>query len=172
MVPSPHTGLGRMIGILLAMFLPTLGIDFLFNAGILAHFYLHPGPAMLPVHLLMRRIPYGYASILITVGFELWLIYRLDVRGAFAGAKFGAMVGFVMGAAGALGLFSVLPLGIDYLFGMAVCQVVEYAISGAIGGYGLGSGSVLKPFVIGLAVLLVGIVAGLAIQVTSGTSIS
>jgi hypothetical protein len=80
MVPSPHTGFGRMIGILLAMFLAVLGIDFLFNAGILAHFYLHPGPAI--------------------------------------------------------------------------------------------SGRVLKPFLIGLAVLLAGIVAGLALQVASGTSMS
>lgn len=167
MNPSPHPGWARTAGILLAMFLASLGIDFLFNAGILAHFYLHPGPAMLPVRLLMRRIPFGYASILITVAFELWLIYRLAVRGALAGAKFGAIIGFVIGAAGALGLFSVLPLGVDYLVGMAICQIVEYSITGAIGSSGLESGRVFKAITIGFAILIAGVAAGLAMQAAS-----
>lgn len=167
MPASPHPGLARLTGILLAMFLAALGIDFLFNAGILAHFYLHPGPAILPVRLLMRRIPFGYASILITIGFELWLVYRLNVLGAVAGAKFGSMIGFVIGTAGASGLFSVLPLGVDYLSDMAICQIVEYAIAGAIGASAMESGRVRRALAIGFAVLIAGVVAGLAMQAAS-----
>lgn len=160
-----------MAWILLAMFLAAVGVDFLFHAGILAHFYLHPGPAILPVRLLTRRIPLGYASILITIGFELWLLQRIEIRGARAGAKFGALVGGVIGIAGALGLFSVLPLGMDYLASMAVCQIVEYAIAGTIGSYGVESGRVLRALTIGLVVLVAGMIAGLALQASSAGTI-
>jgi hypothetical protein len=161
-VPCPTRK--SLAGILLAMFMAVLGFDFLFHAGLMAHFYVHAGPALLPQQQLFRRIPFGYASILLTLAFELWLLCRMDLRGAAAGARFGAVFGAVMGVAGALGLFSLVPLGASFLAGDAVCQVVEYTVAGAIAGSGIQSGRVLRLIAIGFVILVAGFAASLAMQ--------
>ena len=165
MQPSAERLSGKMIaGMLTAMFLATLGVDFLFHAGLLARYYRHPGPALLPVPQLIRRIPFGYASMLLTLAFELWLICRVGLRGTKAGAGFGAIFGLVLGVAGAIGLFSLVPLGVDYLASVAVCQVIEYAIAGALAGSAMKSGRSLRVAMIGAAILLAGVAGGLAMQ--------
>ena len=153
-------------GALIAMFLATLGVDFVFHAGILAHYYVHPGPALLPPQQLIRRIPFGYASLLLTMAFELWLMHRAGVRGAKAGAWFGTIFGLLLGAAGAIGLFSLVPLGPDFLAAITVCQILEFAIAGALAGIAIESGRVLRPVIIGSVILIAGVIAGLAMQAT------
>jgi hypothetical protein len=165
----PDLGWGRAAGILLAMFLAALGIDFFFNAGLLAHFYRNPGPALLSPERLMRRIPFGYASIVLTLALELWLLYRIGIRGVVAGARFGALIGLMLGVAGGLGLFSVFPLGPGYLAGVAATQIVEYTVAGALAGKGIDSERIFKLIAIGFGVLIVGLAAGIAMQ-AAGTS--
>lgn len=71
-----------------------------------------------------------------------------------------------MGVAGSLGLFSVVPFGASFLVGIAVCQLVEYTLAGALLGSGLESKRVLRVIVIGSVVFIIGVAAGLAMQVT------
>lgn len=151
-------------GILLAMLLSALGVDLLFNAGLLAHFYVHPGRALLPPQQLIRRIPFGYASILLTLAFELWILLRMEVHGAGAGARLGAVFGAVLGVAGGLGLFSLVPLGPTFLGGIAVCQFVEYSVAGVIAGGAIQSRRVGRAIVIGLLILVAGAAGSVATQ--------
>jgi len=163
---------GRSIaGILFAMFLSALGVDFLFNAGLLAHFYVHPGAVLLPPQQLVRRIPFGYASILLTLGFELWLLLRIEIRGTAAGTAFGAVLGAVLGIAGGLGLFSLTPLGPGFLAGVALCQFVEYTVAGALAGTAIESRRVGKVIALGFAILIAGAACSAAIQALSRPAI-
>jgi|HubBroStandDraft_2_1064218.scaffolds.fasta_scaffold05028_2 hypothetical protein len=164
--PTVTQSRGVILGLLFGIFLAALGIDFVFHAGLLAHFYLNAGPSLLSRQLLFRRIPFGYASILLTLAFELWLMRRFGVLGARAGTRFGAVFGGVMGVAGSLGLFSVVPFGASFLVGIAVCQLVEYTLAGALLGSGLESKRVLRVIVIGSVVFIIGVAAGLAMQAT------
>ncbi len=153
-------------GTLAGMFLATVGVDFLFHGGLLAHYYVHPGPALLPPPQLIRRIPFGYASMLLTLAFEFWLLYRVGVRSAKGGARFGAIFGSALGVAGAIGWFSVVPLGPGYLASVAVCQIIENMVAGALAGMAIESGRVLRIVVISTIILVAGIAAGIAVQAT------
>ena len=159
-----HLTRKTLAGTLTAMFLAALGVDFLVHAGILARYYVHPGPALLTTQQLVRRIPFGYASMLLTLVFELWLLSRMGVRSSKGGAWFGAVFGTVLGVAGAIGLFSLVPLGPNYLAMVAVSQIMEYTIAGALAGSSLASGRALRVVIIGFVTLVIGVAAGLAMQ--------
>lgn len=155
---------GRAMSTVLAMWVAVLGIDGLFHAGLLARFWANPGPALLPTELLFKRIPFAYASFLLTLGLFFWLEHKTGARGAGAGARFGAIFGGVLGAAGGLGMFSAVPLGVDFLAGIAVSQLVQYTIAGAIGGLALARRGAGRIWAIAIGTLVGGLAIAIAIQ--------
>ncbi len=88
------------------------------------------------------------------------------VRSAKGGARFGAIFGSALGVAGAIGWFSVVPLGPGYLASVAVCQIIENMVAGALAGMAIESGRVLRIVVISTIILVAGIAAGIAVQAT------
>ncbi len=159
--------IGRAVAIVGAMFIASVGIDLLFNAGLLAEFYVNPGPALLPPRQMLARIPFGYASVVLTLGFLLWLLRRTGVDGWRPGLRFGLIFGAILGAAGGLGLFSILPLGAGLLAGVAVCQMVQYGVAGAIGGAGLAGTRAWRLYIAAIAILVGGTVAASILQNTA-----
>jgi hypothetical protein len=155
---------GRAAAIVLAMLVAIVGIDLLFNAGLLARYYYHPGPVLLSTKLLFRRIPLGYASMLISASFFLWLQSRIGATTIQKGAQLGALWGAVTGTAGGMAMFSFLPLGADFLSGVAVLQVVSYSAAGAIGGAGLGGAKVWKLYTAAATALIVGVGTAMLLQ--------
>ncbi len=70
----------------------------------------------------------------------------------------------MLGAAGALGLYSILNLRADFLVGVAVSQCVQYAVAGAICGASIGGARLGKLAGAALGVMIGAFVVGVLLQ--------
>ncbi|HKJ92803.1 MAG TPA: hypothetical protein VJ957_06525 [Longimicrobiales bacterium] len=127
----------RMIQVTVLGWLAMLGIDALLHAGILARMYTAPRPFLLPPEQAFRRIPLGYASFLVQAVLLTWLCWRLDIRRAVDGLRFGLLLGGVIWGSLTLGLASIATASTGLLIGWFVGQTVELGVAGAVVGAGL-----------------------------------
>ncbi len=122
----------RPVSVILAAWVAALGFDLFLHAGILAPLYLEANPFLLEPMEAFRRIPAGYITFLVLTASLYWLLQRLQVRGALAGGKTGAMAGAVLWGAFLLGLWSISTAQPPLLLSWWAGQTVELAISGAV----------------------------------------
>ncbi len=133
---SPTRRLRPDLGLILAAWLLSLGIDFLLHAGILARLYLVESPFLLPPESAFARIPLGYFTFLVLTVALWWLIAPLGARGAAHGFKVGAISGAVVWGALLIGLFSISTAPADLLGAWWLGQAVELGAAGAVLGAG------------------------------------
>jgi hypothetical protein len=134
-VPAPTRK--RLIQVAALAWLAFLGVDVLMNAGLLGPFLNWEQPGLLPPMKMFRYIPLGYAAFLLLTILVLWLMLQLNVRGARAGAIFGAKFGGLMAAAGFLGEMSIYTFPKRMLFCFALDKLVYCVVLGAVIGSGL-----------------------------------
>lgn len=127
------------LGVVLAAWLLSLGIDFLLHAGVLAKLYLQETPFLLTPELAFVRIPLGYLSFLVLT-ISLWCLCRaLGVKGTTPGLRVGLASGATVWGAILLGLYSISSAPADLLIGWWIGQAIELGAAGAVIGAGLGS---------------------------------
>ncbi len=134
---SASAGTTRVIQAVVLAWFAMLGFDFLLHAGLLARFYVEPGPFLLPPIEAFRRIPLGYASFLLHAVLLVWLMNRLRVGGAKSGLRFGLQLGILVWGAAALGMLSITSASPTLLLGWFLGQSVELGIAGAVAGAAL-----------------------------------
>lgn len=145
----------------LVAWLSTVGLDVVIHGGILAPFYATRDPFLLPPEVAFRRIPLGYAGLLLLAILLVWLSVRADVRGVRRGVGFGLALGGLVWGGVALGLASITSARPGLLLGWFLGQTAE---SGVAGGFvGAGRAGARSSRLVGLAIGLVG--AGFAIVV-------
>ena len=127
------------LGVVLAAWLLSLGIDFFLHAGALAKLYLSESPFLLSAELAFARIPLGYVSFLILTAALWWFCNTLGVRGAAAGLRLGLVSGAAVWGGILIGLFSISTAPADLLLGWWVGQSLELGAAGAVIGAGLAS---------------------------------
>ena len=133
-----------------------LGVDFFLHAGLLAGMYQRASPFLLPPVEAFRLIPVGYLAFLLLAVLLLWLMLRLEIRGARAGFSFGLRLGLLAWGALTLGLASISTADLDLLVGWWIGQSLELGIAGALAGYGFSQARLLRlaAAVFGLVILL------------------
>ena len=115
-----------------AAWLMSLGFDLFLHGGLLARLYLGPNSFLLTPADAFRRIPLGYLAFLVLTAALYWLLRRLGVRGAVAGARYGAAAGAVVGGSFTVGLYSISTATLPLLAGWWFGQTVELALAGAV----------------------------------------
>ncbi len=128
----------QLLGIGLLSWFALLGVDFLSYAGVFAGLFQDANTFFLSPEKLFARIPVGYLSFAVLVGFLLWLMLRLDTRGWRDGAKLGGWVGALVFGSQLMGLWSIAPAPARLLFVWWVVQTVELAVAGAVAGAAFG----------------------------------
>jgi len=134
---APSLSTGRLCGLGLLAWLTMLGVDFFLHGGLLAGFYVEPGPFLLPPAEAFRLIPLGYLAFLLLAIMLLWLMVRLGVAGCRPGLMFGLQLGALVWGALVLGLASVTSAPWALLAGWFAGQSLEMGVAGAVMGSGL-----------------------------------
>lgn len=154
----------RLIVVGFLTWISMLGFDFLLHAGVLASFYVEPGPFLLPPLEAFQRIPLGYLSFLILDILLLWLIVRLGISGWRAGARFGLTLGAALWGAQVLGLASITTAPGDLLAGWFIGQTLELGVAGAIAGSGMAGARLGHLSLVVMAILIVAIIITVLLQ--------
>ncbi len=127
----------RVLQVTVLAWVAIISTDLLMNAGLLGPFLNWEQPGMLPQMKMFQYIPLGYAAFLLLAILMLWLMLRLNVRGARAGAAFGTKFGVLMASAGFLGEMSLLSFSKTTLFCFALDKLVFCIVLGTVIGSGL-----------------------------------
>ncbi|HUI57140.1 MAG TPA: hypothetical protein VLY04_19325 [Bryobacteraceae bacterium] len=137
-----------------------IGLDLLMNAGLFAPFYRWDQPGLLPPLKMFQYLPLGYAAFLLWSIALAWLVLRTRSYGIAAGARFGAILGGLLGAAALVGWLSIFAFPPLMLFLWALDHAVCFTAAGAVIGGSL-SAPRLRPMVRRVFVLV-----GLCVAVT------
>lgn len=78
-VVAPSTG--RVVALIILVWLCMLGVDFLVHARLLASLYTQSSPFLLPPATAFTLIPIGYLSFLLLAALLVWLMSRLRLAG-------------------------------------------------------------------------------------------
>lgn len=135
---------GRVVLFVAAAWVLSLGFDVLLHAGLLSRLYLQPSAFLLGPEEAFRRIPLGYLAFVILTLALYWLVLRLDIRGAWAGFRFGAIVGLVVWGGLAIGLYSISTAAPSLLVGWWLGQAIELGLTGAVLGAAVGGASLRR----------------------------
>ena len=141
-----------------------LGFDFLLHAGLLAGFYLQPGPFLLPQAMAFALIPVGYLSFLLLAVLLVWLMMRLRLAGGRQGALFGLKLGGLIWGAFVLGLLSISTASVPLLMSWFIGQILELTIAGAVVGSGLAGMRLRRLFVIVVVFVLLSVITTVLLQ--------
>jgi hypothetical protein len=158
------TSLRRVTLIVTLCWLSMIGFDFLLHGGLLATFYVQPGPFLLPLAKAFRLIPLGYLSFLLLAILLVWLILRLDVRGWRDGFFFGVKLGALIWGALVLGLMSISTANPGLLVGWFFGQTIELGVAGMFAGTGLGGARLTRLFMIVIALIFLSILITIVLQ--------
>jgi hypothetical protein len=156
--------MGRRLGVVLAVWLVMVGLDFVLNAALLAGMYQHGGTFLLTPAELFQRIPLGYASFLVLAVGITELALRLGATRMSEGIRLGFVSGVVLGAAWALGLYSVAAVTPQVAGALAGIWWALLTVAGGVAATGLGRRSThwgLIVRVLGIDVLCVAAVIAL-----------
>jgi hypothetical protein len=122
----------RVVSSIAAAWIASIGFDLFLHGGVLARLYTSSNPFLLPPADAFRRIPLGYLAFLVLTVALFWTMRRLDIGGFVPGLRFGAISGFALWGALALGLYSVSTASIALLGGWWIGQTLELALAGAV----------------------------------------
>lgn len=122
----------RIVTASLLGWLATISVDLLLHGGLLARFYVADDPFLLQPMEAFRLIPLGYLSFLMNVVLLVWLMVRLDLRGAGPGVWFGAKIGLLIWGAWTLALASITTARYDMLVAWFIGQTVEMSVAAAV----------------------------------------
>lgn len=128
-----------MIQVTVLAWVAMLGVDALLHAGVLARLYTMPNPFLLAPEQAFGRIPLGYTAFLIQAVFLTWLCWRLDMRRAGEGVRFGLVLGGVVWGSLVLALASIATAPVGLLVGWFVGQTAEMGVAGGVVAAGLGA---------------------------------
>jgi hypothetical protein len=156
---AAHAG-SRVASSIAAAWVLSLGFDMFLHGGVLARLYVHPGPFVLAPDEAFRRIPLGYAAFLVLTASLSWLLRRLDVRGASAGFRHGAVAGGIVWGAFAAGLYSISTVTMPMLAGWWIGQTIELGLAGAVLGAAAGGKALRRIWLV---------VAGVVLACAAGT---
>ena len=162
---QPQT-FGQLLRVGLLSWLGVLGIDFFAYGGVFAGLFREENSFFLPPSELFRRIPAGYLSFLLMVGFLVWMMVRFDTRGWRDGLKLGCLVGAVVGGSHLMGLWSIAPAPLRLLLIWWGVQVVELGVAGTIAGAAFSGVHFWKLTLVVVAGVLVLIAATVVMQST------
>ncbi len=160
---QPRSDRKPYIHAILSTWLAVIGMDFFFNAGILAPLWQEESAFLLPAGDLFARIPLGYAAFLLWAILAVWLIARTGVQRPIEGALVATKVGVLVSVSGTLALVSISTISVTLAVTWMFLQIIEFAYAGYVAAVVLGGATrraALK--VAGAAVLMA--VAGLVIQ--------
>ncbi len=124
------------LGLILAAWLLSLGVDFFLHAGVLARLYVRESPFLLPAESAFARIPLGYFTFLVFTVSLWWLMRTLEIGGAARGFRVGLLSGAVVWGAFLVGLFSISTAPGDLLGAWWAGQSLELGVAGAVLGAG------------------------------------
>ena len=147
-----------------AAWLLSVGFDLLLHGGLLAHLYATPSPFLLEPLDAFKRIPLGYATFLALTAALSWLLRRLQIRGAMAGARYGAAAGAVVWGALVLGLYSISTAPVSLLTGWWIGQTLELGLAGAVLGASLGGTPMRRLWMVVALCVFLCIAATIALQ--------
>lgn len=154
----------QRVSVVGAAWVLSIAFDLLLHGGILAGLYVEPGPFLLPPNEAFRRIPIGYLAFLIATVAVFWLLRRLDVRGAPAGARIAGTVGGIAWAVFALGLYSITTAPAAVLACWWIGQTIELALAGAVIGSALGGTSLRRIWMRVAAIAIACVVLTIVLQ--------
>lgn len=154
----------RALSVVAAAWVLSLGFDLLLHGGLLAGMYAEPNPFLLGPEEAFRRIPLGYLSFLGLTVALYWLFRRINVHGALAGFRHGAVAGGVVWGALAIGLYSISTAELSLLVGWWAGQTVELGLAGSVLG-AAGSGiSSKRIWTLVVVAVMVCAIATIAVQ--------
>ena len=117
--------------------LAMIGFDLFWHAGVVADLYAQPDPFLLAPERAFAFIPIGYLSFLLLAVPLVWLVARVGVDTARAGAAFGFKLGALTWGALLLGLYSIAAAPPLLLAAWFAGQTIEMGLAGAVVGHGL-----------------------------------
>lgn len=125
----PEISWKRQVLALTTAFVLTLLVDIILNAIVFRRVFVNAAQHLLPASELNRRVPLGWLAMLaIMLGYVL-LYSRLADR--LSGLKFGFIIA-ALGAAGVVGIASLVPWPVDLLSVMALQQAVNGILLGLV----------------------------------------
>jgi hypothetical protein len=166
---SKRKGAVRVIGVVGAAWVLSLGFDLFLHAGLLAKLYIEAGPFLLQPEVAFRRIPLGYLSFLVLTVSLYWLFHCLGIRGVASGLRHGAIVGSVVWGALAIGLYSISTAALPLLVGWWIGQSIELGLAGAVLGTAA-AGVSLKRIWIAVALAVFGCIVGAVVLQNLGVA--
>ncbi|MBZ5641059.1 MAG: hypothetical protein LAO51_20150 [Acidobacteriia bacterium] len=162
-----RNGAFRVLGVVGAAWVLSLGFDLLLHAGVLAKLYVEPSPFLLQPEEAFHRIPLGYLAFLVLTFGLYWLLRRLGTRGAAPGFRLGGIAGWVVWGALTVGLYSISTAGWPLLLGWWLGQSIELGLAGAVLG-SAAAGASLKRIWVVVAFAVVGCIAVTVVLQTLG----
>jgi hypothetical protein len=131
---SGVSSIRQLVLVVLLAWISMLGVDFFLHGELLAVLYQQESGFLLPPAQAFALIPLGYAAFLLMAILLVWLMTRIDVKGALQGAIFGLKLGALVWGALALGLLSISTASLALVAGWFAGQTIELAVAGALVG--------------------------------------
>jgi hypothetical protein len=150
--------------LILLSWLSMLGVDLPLHGGLLAKFYLQPGPFLLPPARAFQLIPLGYLSFLLLAVLLVWLMLTLKIQGWRSGLLFGLKVGALIWGALVLGLMSISTADLWLLLGWFLGQTCELAIAGMFAGSALGGTRLRRLFIMVVLLIFLSVLVTVVLQ--------
>ena len=154
----------RVVSAVAAAWMLSLGFDVFLHGGLLARLYVEPSPFLLGPEPAFRRIPIGYLAFLVLALALYWLVARLGVRGAVAGARQGIAAGAVVWGAMGLGLYSISTASLPLLAGWWIGQTMELGLAGAVFGAAANGTSLKRIWVLVMVAVVACVAATVVLQ--------
>jgi hypothetical protein len=155
---------------LLVAWLLTVGVDFLFNAGLFSGLFEQSRePGLLADPVLFRRIPVAYLGLAIGVTALAWLFDKIDLQGAWQGTLIGGLGGLVIASLGVVGVWTALEMTGLFVAAAVLVQVIEFGVAGAFLGAYRRDPKPKRLTRVALGAALLAAVAGIVIQNILGT---
>ncbi len=164
--PSDNPTVTRTLLSVAAAWVLTIGIDLLLHGGVLARQYLVKSPFLLEPEEAFRRIPLGYLAFLILTLGLCWLFRQLNVQGAWPGFRLGAIAGFVVWGALALGLYSISTISLPLMIGWWLGQSLELGLAGVILGVAANGTSLKRIWAVVVIVVVICVALTIVLQST------
>jgi len=124
---------GRLTAAALAAFLAILVVDFLTHAVAFAGWWRATAEYWRPPDMLFRHIPYAYAAFALYAAGLTWLLARIQAPRlpVATGFAIGLAAGALIGIAGILATYSVVPMPLGALVVFPVSFIVDFGAAGA-----------------------------------------
>ena len=155
----------RLIIITLLSCLSQIGIDLFLGGGLFSKLWLESNGLFLPPEKMLKLIPLGYLSFLISSSLLVWLMVGLAISGWKQGTLFGLKIGGIISSAGALGIASVFPVKPVHVIVLLFVGIIQNSIAAMVIGSGLGGARLGRLFVKVIVLVLISAILVLIMQI-------